>query len=1317
MADQPKRLFKCGEIDPAFRAQLEGEVYQTGLKTLRNATVKKMGGVRNRPGTRFVSSVQNQYSAQRLLEFDYADGFNDSFAVLFGAGNTRFIKNSIPVRLSPIPITGITQANPGVFTCEAFPFPLGSTIFIDGEEGMTQINNQSYLVIPLTDDTFKLTDLLGNNINTENFTAFSGGATATQLYEIANPFVNSELPYLNYDQSFDQLKIASGTKPLQDLNYLADDNWTLTNSLFEPSIAAPVNLAASVAGNDSTYAVTALKIGTGEESLAAVVLGATGSQGTPQTLTWNPVPEGFFYEVYRADSSGAFGLIGVAGASENPTFTDTNSPGPNTAISPPGVVGTLFDFGFFLKQQPDTSFPDTELPGNGTCIAWSPDGTLVAVGNSVGPYLQIYQYQSGGFTLLGSPTPAPINTVNALAWSPDGSYLAVGASTNTELFALMYKRNGFAPSTWTLNTTGFANPVSQVNGISWSSDSSMIAFATSDTPYFYCYQRSLDTFTKVANPATLPTDQGNCCVFLNGSKSAVFPLPTFSPALPVTFEGVIQYPEGDNYAGLPITTGVLIVGHNYSGGRSLTSYAIAPTQTAGEAINLIPLDAFGDDPSCDVLSLSCPSGVTKEPLVTQWGIYDVIPQQIVTVGFEDTPFVRTYIINGLPSFQYFFDVAIFVGIPVGYLVWLNWNQWNTAPAPDPETLPTGPVNAIAETPDGSYCVLATDAAAGQKNLLLYDRIANVLVLDPNQPSPDITGPGTGASFSPDSSLLGVTQSANAPFAWMYGSSIIHPACVGFGQQRLRIANIPTNEGEQNTSGPGTEFDSAEDAYTNFAIRALPVASDPIQFTTWTRKYNAIKHLLSLKKLMQLTTNGIIVLEGDQNGTISPGLQSPRVTGYNGANYVRPAYVGNSAIYVGKAGNTLYDLKKEATASSFFSSDNFFPTDLTITAAHRLRGCKITWACYQEKPDSIVWFGITNPATGKSFMGSMTYNIDQQIIGFGFHDMGDMGNILDGCCVCESDGTDRVYLVVDIGTSLNPNKMVVSMADREKTGIEDQYFVDCGVTYDGRNTTTATVSATVAGDYFIVSSNSPVFPDEGLGMVVRIYNTDGGYADFHYYAGLSNFAFEATLGTLKDPTGLGFATPTTQWSVLTQSVNGLSHLNGMLVSVFADGQTVSSPNNPFFKNVLGYLVDDPIVENGIVDLSGFGGFWYEVVHVGLPFTTDIQTLDYDVAQGPSVVEITKNAPRVVVKVDNTKGLFFANGELQPVDDTAKGFQKGFFGNRQPTFDVQGGPLVNLIQESIEAPVDGKWSHLGRVFIRQVDPCPVEIVGIFNPTSMT
>lgn len=84
---------------------------------------------------------------------------------------------SNPAQGSSKAISAITRANPGVFTTStAHGFSIGQSVYITNVNGMTQVNNNYYVIktTPAT-NTFTLEDSAGNVINTSGFNAYTNG--------------------------------------------------------------------------------------------------------------------------------------------------------------------------------------------------------------------------------------------------------------------------------------------------------------------------------------------------------------------------------------------------------------------------------------------------------------------------------------------------------------------------------------------------------------------------------------------------------------------------------------------------------------------------------------------------------------------------------------------------------------------------------------------------------------------------------------------------------------------------------------------------------------------------------------------------------------------------------------------------------------------------------------------------------------------------------------------------------------------------------------------------------------------------------------
>jgi hypothetical protein len=179
-----------------------------------------------------------------------------------------------------------------------------------------------------------------------------------------------------------------------------------------------------------------------------------------------------------------------------------------------------------------------------------------------------------------------------------------------------------------------------------------------------------------------------------------------------------------------------------------------------------------------------------------------------------------------------------------------------------------------------------------------------------------------------------------------------------------------------------------------------------------------------------------------------------------------------------------------------------------------------------------------------------------------------------------------------------------------------------------------------------------------------------------------------------------------------TITGLSHLNGETVSIVADGYVLASPNN----DIADY--DTVTVSSGSCDLPN--DYKGAIVHVGLPITGDIETLDIDtVDQKPVLIE-SKTVNKVYVHTYRSRGLYVGNrfpsdDKLEGTDVTSANMVTLEGLNRyQVNYENENPITGNRYQQpqSIrhEITLPGDWDSNGRIAIRQVDPVHAEILSI-------
>lgn len=169
-----------------------------------------------------------------------------------------------------------------------------------------------------------------------------------RLYKAAAPFNASELPEVDYVQSFDVMYMAHLNYDPIKLSRTGHTSWLFTGLTFGPSIAPPtgVNVTATAPNVDAdnsgnayfpqtdSYVVTVVAADTGQESRASTAdtgLNDLSLKRNFNTIGWSASTGAERYRVYKAHNDGDYGFIG---STETLSFVDDNI-GSDLTVGPP----------------------------------------------------------------------------------------------------------------------------------------------------------------------------------------------------------------------------------------------------------------------------------------------------------------------------------------------------------------------------------------------------------------------------------------------------------------------------------------------------------------------------------------------------------------------------------------------------------------------------------------------------------------------------------------------------------------------------------------------------------------------------------------------------------------------------------------------------------------------------------------------------------------------------------------------------------------------------------------------------------------------
>lgn len=586
-----------------------------------------------------------------------------------------------------------------------------------------------------------------------------------------------------------------------------------------------------------------------------------------------------------------------------------------------------------------------------------------------------------------------------------------------------------------------------------------------------------------------------------------------------------------------------------------------------------------------------------------------------------------------------------------------------------ESLQSSSTGSSATPSSGSPITISWTAASGAGEYNVYKKTNGVY---------GFIGVAIGTSFVDngiEADAADTPPTARDPFSGAGN----YPAVSTYVQQRLTFANT-TNETEKVWMGKSANF-------KNFTYSTPLQDDDAVTFNVAGRRVNEVRHLIDLERLIVFTSGSIMTVEGDSAGIIRPGQVNPKTRAYRGASIVTPVIVGTSIVYVQARGTVVRDLIGDLV-------EGYKDSDLTIFSTHLFKGYTIIDMAYQENPNSIIWVIREKISTGVRSLVGLTYVKEHQVWAWHRHDT---DGEPEGLCVIPESDEDKLYLTVKRSVDGNTVRYIERMYSREIDDIIDSVFMDAAISYDGRNTNDAhTMTLSGSGwtseDLLTLTANFSFFTAGDVGNEIHLTGSDGtlirfvidGYTSATVVTGFPN----------KNVPVVMQAVAISDWSKAVDQLSGLDHLEGKEISVFADRFVVGSPNNDSYEVLT--------VTSGAVTLERP----YVVIHAGLPYISDLETLDIDTVNGETMIDKKKLIGKVVLMVEDSRGLFIGNEP--PSDDDDDPLENLYEAKLRESEGYD--EAVDLTTGPIDVVINADWNSNGRVFVRQVDPIPATVLSI-------
>ena len=210
----------------------------------------------------------------------------------------------------------------------------------------------------------------------------------------------------------------------------------------------------------------------------------------------------------------------------------------------------------------------------------------------------------------------------------------------------------------------------------------------------------------------------------------------------------------------------------------------------------------------------------------------------------------------------------------------------------------------------------------------------------------------------------------------------------------------------------------------------------------------INHFLALSQVIIFCFQGEFIVGTNQNNVIS---HTPNIAPQSniGCGDVPPVRVEDSAVFVGRNGERIYDLNYQRNANGFI------PTDITLFASHLFKNQTILGMCWQSDENRLyAWRD-----DGK--VNCLTYVKEQSILAWSQLDFG--GQVESMCCIPEyrkvgdkSLLKDSVYMIVRREVNVYDNagdktvsskRLIERMAVRDFANQEEMVFMDSAKSFE------------------------------------------------------------------------------------------------------------------------------------------------------------------------------------------------------------------------------------------------------------------------------
>ncbi len=530
----------------------------------------------------------------------------------------------------------------------------------------------------------------------------------------------------------------------------------------------------------------------------------------------------------------------------------------------------------------------------------------------------------------------------------------------------------------------------------------------------------------------------------------------------------------------------------------------------------------------------------------------------------------------------------------------------------------------------------------------------------------LIGEATGTSFK-DTNIVADTTEGPPIFNDPLSLPNEYPATSTYFEQR-QVYGGSVNQ-------PDTTQYSRTGDRKNLSAATPAVSDDAFSATLNSRQVNEILHYVPMNSLLVFTSGAEWKVGSGPDTAFELVSIRQKPQTFWGSSYLQPITSGDTIFYINESRSAVRSFGYS------FQLDGYTGTNLGLLANHFLYDRQIVGWCIQTAPE--VRFYMCRD-DGKIL--TMTFDKEQEVIAWTSWETDGWYERAVSLRHTNVHNHDDVYFCVRRTIKGNTVRYLEKLSKRFKDKPENCYFVDCGLSLD--------IPITITG----VTTTNPVVvtaPSHGLAdgdeididdiiwtPAIDVYLTEtqpiqaiGRYRVANKTANTFELV-SATSGLNIDGSTWNTYKSGGVVRLAVTSVRGLDHLEGETLVALANGNVIRSL----------------VVSGGKVTFSRA----FSRIHLGIPYISDIETLDINAPKG-TFQGLKIKVSSVAVRFEASRGLLIGPSTSLLVEMKQREFER----LGEPTQLLTGVKKITL---------KPSWSKTGKLTIRQKEPLNMTILSL-------